>query len=131
MPRRLQALVADGDHDGAAVLFLADAVAVPPGVVQEMRASSVWDYLVSQASSLPFDVAACGPGLELPSRQLAAITAPTLVLNGSLTLPWLAATSRAVAAAIPGAAHRVIDGQDHSVLQQPEALRDVLAGFLG
>jgi len=131
MPGRLQALVADGKNDDAVVLFLTDAVAVPPGVVQGMRASGVWEFLVSQATSLPFDVAACGPGLELPGRQLARITAPALVLNGSETTPWLAATSRAVAAAIPGAAHRVIDGQDHSILQQPEALREVLAGFLG
>lgn len=56
---------------------------------------------------------------------------PTLVLNGSNTAPWLAAASRAVAGAIPCAVYRVIEGQDHGILQQPEALRAVLTGFLG
>jgi pimeloyl-ACP methyl ester carboxylesterase len=69
--------------------------------------------------------------MNLPGQQLAGITVPTLGLTGGNTAPWLAAASRAVADAIPGAVHRVIDGQDHGILQQPDALREVLTGFLG
>lgn len=128
---RVQALLADGNAGDAAALFLTEAVALPPEMVQGMRASGAWAFFTALASSLPFDLAVCGPGMEFPGRQLASITVPALVLNGSNTAPWLAAASRAVAGAIPGAMHRVIEGQDHGILQQPDALREVLTGFLG
>lgn len=128
---RVQAMLADGDADGAAALFLTEAVGLPPEVVQGMRASDAWAFFAGMAGSLPFDLAACGPGMDLPRQQLASIAVPTLVLNGGNTAPWLADASRAVAGAIPGAVHRVIDGQDHGILQQPGALREVLTGFLG
>lgn len=131
LPDRVQALLADGHPGDAAALFLTEAVALPPEMVQGMQASGAWAFFTALAPSLPFDLAACGPGMELPGQRLASVTVPTLVLNGSNTAPWLAAASRAVAGAIPGAAHRVIEGQDHGILQQPEALREVLTGFLG
>ncbi|WP_433293384.1 hypothetical protein ACQPZQ_07465 [Pseudonocardia sp. CA-142604] len=40
------------------------------------------------------------------------------------------AQARAVDAAVPGAQHRTIEGEDHAVLQHPEVLAPVLAGFL-
>lgn len=128
---RVQAMLADGDTDSAAAVFLTEAVGLPQGVVQGMRASDAWGFFTGLAGSLPFDLAVCGPGMELPEQRLARISVPTLVLNGGNTAPWLAAASRAVAGAIPGAEHRVIDGQDHGILQHPDALREVLTGFLG
>lgn len=131
LAHRVEAMLADGDTDSAASLFLTEAVALPPQVVQGMQTSSAWAFFTGLAGSLPFDLAACGPGMTLPEQQLASITVPALVLNGGNTAPWLAAASRAVAAAIPGAEHRVIDGQDHGILQQPGALREALTRFLG
>ena len=128
---RVQALLADGDGDSAAALFLTEAVGLPEEMVQGMRASDAWTFFAGLAGSLPFDLAVCGPGMKLAGQELASITVPTLVLNGGNTAPWLAAASRAVADAIPGAVHRVIDGQDHGILQQPDALREVLTEFLG
>lgn len=127
---RVQNLLDDGSPGDAAALFLTEAVALPPEMVQGMRASAAWAFFTGLAPSLPFDLAVCGPGMELPGQQLARITVPTLVLSGSNTAPWLAAASRAVAGAIPGAVHRVVEGQDHGILQQPEALRAELTGFL-
>ena len=51
-------------------------------------------------------------------------------MNGGETAPWLSAAARGVAAAIPGAGHVVIDGQDHRVLQHPDALQSALVEFL-
>jgi len=126
---RVQALVAEGKRDDAAALFLAEAVALPPEMIHGMRTSGAWAYFSGLANSLPFDLAVCGSGMELPAQRLASISVPTLVLNGGNTAPWLAAASRAVAEVVPGAVHRVIEGQDHGVLQQPAALRDVLVEF--
>jgi hypothetical protein len=39
------------------------------------------------------------------------------------------AATRAVADAIPGARYVTVEGQDHSVLHQPEALLPLLARF--
>jgi len=111
----------------AAAVFLTEAVALPPEMVVGMRSSVAGAYVSAMADSLPFDLAVCGPGMELPAQRLANISVPTLVLNGGNTAPWLAAASRAVAEVVPGAVYRIVEGQDHAVLQQPEALRDVLA----
>jgi hypothetical protein len=43
---------------------------------------------------------------------------------------WIHAATRAVAGAIPGARYLTAGGQNHGVLNQPEAPRPVLAAFL-
>jgi hypothetical protein len=48
-------------------------------------------------------------------RRLAAVTARTLVLAGGASPAWLVNAGLAVTAAIPGAVHRVLDGQTHGV----------------
>jgi hypothetical protein len=42
----------------------------------------------------------------------------------------MAAAAAVVAEAIPGARHLILTGQDHGVLQQPDALRPALVDFL-
>jgi pimeloyl-ACP methyl ester carboxylesterase len=72
----------------------------------------------------------CGPGSALPADRLAAIRVPTLAIDGGESWDWIRAATRAVADAIPGARYLTLEGQDHGVLNQPEALRPVLADFL-
>jgi len=127
---RLRALIDEGRRDDAVTLFLTEGVAVPPEMVQEMKASQVWGWFTGLAHTLPYDAAVCGPGNALPADRLATITAPTLAIGGSLSPPWLPAAARAVADTIPGARYITLDGQDHGVLNQPDALRPVLLDFL-
>jgi pimeloyl-ACP methyl ester carboxylesterase len=128
---RIRALVSQGHRDGAVTLFLTEQVAVPVEMVQVMRANQpMWDWLTGLAHTLPYDVAICGPGLALPADRLATITVPTLVIHGGDSAPWMAAAAAAVAEAIPGARHLTLTGQDHGVLQQPDALRPALVDFL-
>jgi pimeloyl-ACP methyl ester carboxylesterase len=56
-----------------------------------------------------------GPGNTLPAKRLAAITQPVLVLTGGNSPAWITKAGKAVAATIPGAVHRVLDGQTHDV----------------
>lgn len=51
---------------------------------------------------------------------------PTLAIDGGESRDWV----RVVAQAVPGARYLTIEGQDHGVLNQPEALRPVLANLL-
>lgn len=127
---RLTALMEQGDRDGAAALFLSESVGMPAEVIDGMRASQIWGWFTGLAHTLPADVAVCGPGLVLPADRLATIGVPTLAIDGSESWDWIRAATRAVADAIPGARYVTLEGQDHGVLNQPEALGPVLAGFL-
>lgn len=127
---RMNSLLAVGDRDGAAALFLTEQVGVPTEMVAGMKAAPVWPFMVAQAASLPYDIAVTGPGLSLPVERLAGIAIPSLVMYGDATWPWLQTATAAVAAAVPGAHLHVLPGQDHAILQQPEPLRPLLVEFL-
>ncbi|MEV6906802.1 alpha/beta hydrolase [Amycolatopsis sp. NPDC051071] len=127
---RVRALIADGNRDDAAELFLVEAAATPAEIVKGMRDDPFWAWFTGLAHTLPYDLALCGPGNGLPDGRLAKIAAPTLVMDGGEGDAWLRAAARAVAAAIPGARHVTVEGQDHGVLHQPDALRGPLTEFL-
>ncbi|WP_042378183.1 alpha/beta fold hydrolase [Streptacidiphilus melanogenes] len=126
---RLTALVAAGDADGAAELFLGEVIGVPGEVVAGMKAGDGWPFLVDKAPSLPWDVLVSEPWQLLPLQRLAGIRVPTLALYGDGTSPWLSAAARAVANTVPDAELQVLPGEDHSILQRPHALTPLLQSF--
>ena len=65
---------------------------------------------------------------RFPRACSAGITQPTLVLNGGASPAWMGRAGKAVAGAIPGAVHRVLEGQAHYVA--PEAIVPELLEFL-
>ncbi|HZT66489.1 MAG TPA: alpha/beta hydrolase [Acidimicrobiales bacterium] len=130
LAERIQALVAVGRRDAAAALFLSEAIGMPDEVVEGMQASPMWAMFAGLAHTLPYDLAACR-GMKLPTRRLSRIAVPVLAVHGANTMPWLAASTEAVASAVPGARHVVLEGQDHGVLHNPDALGPVLHEFLG
>jgi hypothetical protein len=69
-----------------------------------------------------------GPGQRASRRPAGRIAQPTLVLNGGASPAWMGRAGRAVASAIPGAGHRVLEGQPHYVA--PEAIVPELLEFL-
>jgi len=127
---RMTALLAAGRRGDAVALFLTESAGVPAPVVESMQGSPDWGWMETFADSLPQDVALCGPGQALPAERLARIGVPTLVLDGGESPEWMRAAARAVAAAVPGARSETVDGEDHGVLRNPEALVPVLTGFL-
>lgn len=129
---RIEALVVTGQQDAAVELFLAEAVGVPPEMVAGMRAGEGWPFLADKAASLPYDVLLMKPWQPAPTERLAAgIRVPLLASYGDRTEPGLAAATRAVAAAVPGAELAVLPGEDHAVLQRPAALAPTLTAFFG
>ena len=123
----LSALVREGRRDDAVALFSTEAVGLPTAIVEGMRAP-VWGLLTALAHTLPYDLAV-HHGYRLPTGRLAELELPLLALDGSESFPWIRATARAVAQAVRGARHLTLEGQDHSVLQHPEALRPALVEF--
>ena len=128
---RLITLVRDGRRDDAVALFQTEAIGLPAEMVERMRQSDVWAWLVGLAHTLPYDVALFDPGYWLPTDRLGTIQVPTLAIAGTKTDQNLFAATKAVAGAIPGARFTAIEGEDHAVLQRPEALRQSLFDFLG
>ena len=120
---RLRVLVAEERRDEAVALFQTEAIGIPAAAVEAFRRTEVWPGLVALAHTLPYDVDITGPGNLLPADRLARIAVPTLVIVGTSSLPWMLRGTRAVAAAIPGAHHLELAGEDHGT---PHSHPDVL-----
>jgi pimeloyl-ACP methyl ester carboxylesterase len=126
---RIAALAAADQRDEAVELFFAEGVAVPPEMIAGMRASQMWGWFTGLAHTLPYDMALAGPGLRWPAERFATISVPVLAIGGGQSPQWLPAAALAVADAIPGARYVTLEGQDHGVLNQPEALLPLLTAF--
>ncbi|MBB5873528.1 pimeloyl-ACP methyl ester carboxylesterase [Allocatelliglobosispora scoriae] len=123
----LRELLDAGRRGDAAALFMTH-VGVPAGVVDGMRAQPFWAGFEAIAPTLAYDDAVMGDS-SVPRERAAAITVPTLLLDGGASPESLRAATRATAEAIPGARHRTLDGQTHDVA--PEVLAPVLTAFFG
>jgi len=115
------------DDDLAA--FLVDAGVVPAGVDRTtMEQLPVW------AGSLPFRNALswAGPAIagEHHVDELRSIRCPTLVVRGTETSPWLAATAALVAERIPGAELLDLPGGHACLLQSADAFSTALRRHL-
>ena len=85
-----------------------------------------WQRQEALAHTLVYDTILLGDG-SLPVERAAAVTAPTLVITGGASFPFMRETARALADVIPDARHRTLEGQEHNV--DPEALAPVLEEF--
>lgn len=120
----LDALIAAGQPGEAVEKFLI-LMGTPPQALNQMKAGPYWAHMLSFAPTLSHEVRLCNNG-RVPSQQLAAITAPTLALAGSIT-PWGGEVIAAIAAAIPGGRSLVLEGQGHGVAD--DVLIPVLESF--
>jgi pimeloyl-ACP methyl ester carboxylesterase len=66
---------------------------------------------------------------SLPVDRAARVTAPTLVIAGGGSFPFLRETAHALAVALPEGRTHIIEGQDHNVA--PEAMAPVVTEFFG
>jgi len=123
---RLAALV-DADRRGDAVAYwMVSVVGMPEPMVTGMRQAPFWAAMEPEAHGLIADYAMVGD-LPFPrAEQLNAVTAPTLVLDGGTESP-LAPGAAMLAAALPSAEHRSLDGQPHNVAD--DAMAAALADF--
>jgi len=124
---QLDGLVSAGRRAEAVELFLVRAAEASPEDVAGMRGQPFWPAMEASAQTLAYEAFVMGPGNALPARLLADITQPTLVLNGGDSPAWMRRAGEAVSGAIPGAMHRVLEGQVHYVA--PEAIVPELLEF--
>ncbi|WP_410574867.1 alpha/beta fold hydrolase [Amycolatopsis sp. cmx-4-61] len=125
----VRAQLAAGDRDGAVATFLRVA-GTPAEMIEGMKSAPVWGWFTALAHTLPYDLTIVGPDARPRSEKLARISVPTLVIGGGASDEALQSGARAAAAAVPGARHETLEGQDHGVLQYPETLKPLLTDFL-
>ena len=108
----IEEAVAAGDREAAIVAVLTDALEMSGEEIDAMRSSPLWPVRLAAAPTVPRECRVEEGWVYRPG-QFDGVTAPTLVLAGSASLPTIAATTCRAAAAIPGARVRVLDGHAH------------------
>ena len=129
---RLNAALAAGDRDGAAALFLTEAVGVPAGAMSHVRHAPSWPGQLALAHTLPYELVVLGDmanGTAAPLARFAGVHAHTLVIDGGASAPWAHHGADAIAAVLPHAARRTLAGQGHGA--DPAVLAPALLEFFG
>ena len=130
----LDAALAQQRRGDAVELFLRVA-GTGDDEIASIKSSPYWAGMEGLAHTLAYEAACLGDGRP-PATRLASISQPTLVATGRGHPPgspaWVQALDGAadqIAASIPRAQRRRLEGQSHVV--DPETFAPVLARFLG
>jgi pimeloyl-ACP methyl ester carboxylesterase len=105
-------------------------VGVPAVFLAMMRFTSVWSKLKAVAHTLPYDGALVQDyqrGQPLPAGRWPSVTMPTLVMDGGKSPAWIRNAARSLAAVLPNAQYRTLEGQTHMV--KPDVHAPVLEAF--
>ncbi len=126
----LEELASSGRRGDAVAYFMAQGVGLPAEAVDQMRHAPMWPAMEALAHTLAYDGRVMGTnmsGNQLPSAWAAAVTIPTLVMDGGNSPAWQAHAVDALASSLPHAQRRTLAGQDHGAA--PEALAPILTEF--
>ncbi|WP_214412522.1 alpha/beta fold hydrolase [Sphaerisporangium fuscum] len=126
LAKSLDELISAGLRSDAVELFMTGAVGVPPELIPQMRTTPMWAGFEEVAHTLAYDVTVMGD-YQVPAARVAAFDIPTLVADGGESPDWMRNAAAALAAALPGAKRRTLEGQSHGVA--PEVLAPLLAEF--
>lgn len=128
--RRLDALLAAGDHEAAIATFYREVVMMSDDELDEFRALPSWHDRVAAAHTIPREDAAVAAA-PLDPEQAATVTVPVLMLVGGDSPDTLAADPGIVATALPDARIVVLEGQQHIAHRLiPEAFAAHVVAFL-
>ena len=119
-------LVAAGRRGAAVEYFMAEVVGLPPEFVAQARHAPWWQAQEALAHTLAYDATVMGD-YSLPVERAASVVAPTLVMAGGASFPFMRETARALAEVLPDGQQRTLEGQEHNV--DPAVLAPVLAQF--
>lgn len=127
---RLQALLAEGDRDGAIVAFLREFLQMPEPQIAAFRGSDGWKNRVAAAHTLPRELLA-EEHYHLDPRRFQHLTVPTLLLLGGDSLPMFHAITDALDKALPASHVVVLPGQQHIAMDTaPELFAREVSRFL-
>jgi len=119
-------LVSAGRRGDAVEFFMAKVVGMAPEFVAGARKAPWWQAQEAIAHTLAYDATIMGD-YSLPAEWIAAINAPTIVIDGGASFPFIRATADAIARILPNGQRHTLEGQTHNVA--PEAIAPVLTKF--
>jgi pimeloyl-ACP methyl ester carboxylesterase len=117
------------DRPGDAVGLFMMLVGASADDVEQARQMPLWPMWEAVGHTLAYDAAALGEYSTVPAGRAAKIIAPTLVMVGSNTYPFMHDTAKTLTEVIANAEQCTLEGQTHEV--DPEALAPLLAEFFG
>jgi pimeloyl-ACP methyl ester carboxylesterase len=123
---RYNEMIAAGRRGDAVEFFMSKVVGLPPEFVAYARTQPFWQAQEAIAHTLAYDATIMGD-YSLPTERAAAVSAPTIVIVGGASLPFMRETAQALADVIPDAQYRILEGQEHNV--SPDAIAPVMVGF--
>jgi pimeloyl-ACP methyl ester carboxylesterase len=123
---RYNEMMAEGRRGDAVEYFMAKVVGMPSEFVEQSRTQPWWAATEALAHTLAYDATIMGD-YSLPVDRAASVKAPTLVIAGGASFPFMRETARALADALPDGQARTLEGQDHNVAA--EAIAPVLKEF--
>jgi pimeloyl-ACP methyl ester carboxylesterase len=129
---RLDELVVTGRLGATVSYFMREGMGAPHVLVGVLRvARPIWRNLEAVAHTLPYDYAVMDgtvQGKPLTHEPWSSITTPTLVVDGGKSPASLHKAADALAARLPDAERRTLEGQSHNLSMK--ALAPVLEEFL-
>ncbi|WP_433323036.1 alpha/beta fold hydrolase [Spirillospora sp. CA-294931] len=120
---RITELVAAG-RGGDAIEYFNTSIGVPAEMIAGLRGSPAWPALEALAHTLVYDLTITG---TLSAATLAAVPAPTLVIDSSGSDDRMGAWADQVATLVPDGRRRTLKGDWHTV--PAEDLAPALADF--
>jgi len=123
---RYDEMISAGRRGDAVEYFMTKVVGLPSEFVAYARTQPFWQKQEELAHTLAYDATIMGD-YSLPAELAAAVSAPTLVMAGGESFPFMRETARALADVIPDAQSRILERQEHNV--DPSALAPVLVEF--
>ena len=123
---QLAELIASDQRGEAVELFQTQALGMPSSVVSQLRQAPFWPALEGIAHTLVYESTILGD-MDVLAEQLPSITVKTLVISAGEVQARLQEAAQAVAAALPAASYRSLEGQTHDLV--PTVLAPVLEEF--
>lgn len=125
---RMQAAVDEGRYEDVVELMMREVLHMPEREITALREQASWPARVSTAPTLPREESAA---LVVGDAELAAVTAPTLLIRGGDSPTFLQDAVARVADGVPDARVVTLEGQQHVADQtDPEKFAEVVLGFL-
>ena len=108
----IETLLEAGDREEALIHFGREVLKLPPEVLQQFRADPAWQESVAMVHTLPREMRAVDDYVLDPAH-FRDLKAPTLLLLGSESPPFLKAASEALHVALPNSRIVVMAGGGH------------------
>jgi hypothetical protein len=119
-------MLAEGRRGDAAQYFMEKVVGMPAEFVAGARSQPWWAATEALAHTLPYDATIMGD-YSLPVDLAAAVSIPTLVLDGGASFGFMGPTADALAKVLPAGQRRTLAGQEHNI--DPNVLGPALKEF--